>query len=182
MSEQSAAHKKVSKFLSYILRHKPSEIDVNMDAQGWVSVAELIEKTPAHYRLDRPRLAEVVALNDKQRFKLSDDGEYIRANQGHTLKIELDLEPHAPPAVLYHGTATRFLESIMQQGLKPGLRHHVHLSADIATAKAVGQRYGKVVILEVAAATMRARGHRFYLSENGVWLVDHVPVEFLSER
>lgn len=172
---------RTSKFLSLILRHQPDRIGLTLDANGWANVDELIRLANQHgFPLTRPLLERVVAENDKQRFALSDDGQRIRANQGHSLKVDLQLSPSQPPDVLYHGTAARFIDSIRSEGLRAGKRQHVHLSADIATARKVGQRHGKPVVLVVRAAEMAAAGHRFYLSANGVWLTERVPAEFIE--
>ena len=134
----------------------------------------------ANVSVTRTDITSVVEESDKQRFKLSDDQKRIRANQGHSIPIDLGLEPLAPPTVLYHGTAARFVASIMQYGLQKQSRQHVHLSLDVETATKVGQRHGRPVILAVAAMAMVEAGHSFYRSENGVWLTDHVPPVYLS--
>ncbi len=172
---------KTSKFLSFVLRHKPEAIGLELDPNGWVDLAELMEKASPEISLDRDLIEQVVASSDKQRFALSDDGERIRANQGHSVKVDLELTPKEPPAVLYHGTATRFLPSILKEGLRPGQRHHVHLSTDVETARSVGKRHGDPVILCVSATEMHLKGHLFFLSDNGVWLTDEVPPAFLRE-
>ncbi len=172
---------KASKFLSFVLRHKPEAIGLELDANGWVSLESLIEKAATEMSLDRALVLEVIRTSDKQRFALSENGQNIRANQGHSVKVDLQLQEREPPSVLFHGTATRFLESIQAQGLRPGKRHHVHLSADRETAVAVGSRHGKPVVLSIAADRMRAEGFIFFLSENGVWLTEKVPPGFLSE-
>ena len=172
-----------SKFLSYVLRHAPESIGVTMDGEGWVSVDELIEKSKAAgKKIDLPVLREVVETNDKKRFTLSDDGARIRAAQGHSVAVDTVGEPVEPPAVLFHGTATRFLQAIMKQGLKPMNRRHVHLSADTETATKVGMRYGVPVILRVDAAAMRAAGQPFFRADNGVWLTDAVAPGFLARE
>ncbi len=172
---------RTSRFLSLVLRHRPEAIGLELDAAGWASVSELIRLAGEHGReLSESHLREVVETNDKRRFSLSADGSRIRARQGHSIRVDLGLEPVTPPAVLYHGTATRFLDSILRRGLVKGKRHHVHLSADEATARAVGRRHGQPVVLRVDAGGMHGAGHAFYLSENGVWLTDHVPVEYLE--
>lgn len=178
MPEQSLT--KVSKFLSFVLRHQPDAINLTLDSQGWASVTELIDKAKPQITLTHELIKKTVIDNDKNRFSLSKNEQYIRANQGHSIKIDLKLMPEEPPTFLYHGTATRFLDSIKQEGLKPGKRHHVHLSKDIATATDVGQRYGKPVILQVSAGAMRQQGLEFFLSNNGVWLTVHVSPNFLS--
>ncbi|MDH5179908.1 MAG: RNA 2'-phosphotransferase [Gammaproteobacteria bacterium] len=174
-------HNKISKFLSYILRHHPQDIGLHPDEQGWVAVDELIQAVNAHGKhLDLDLLQQVVAGNDKQRFAFSPDGLRIRANQGHSIRIELGLEPAVPPPYLYHGTATRFMQSINKHGLTPGSRHHVHLSADHITAKQVGTRHGMPVVLLVDAGRMHQDGNVFYLSANGVWLTDKVAPTYFS--
>lgn len=172
-----------SKFLSYVLRHEPHAIGLSVDREGWADVAALIAAAARHgRRLDRALIERVVATNEKKRFALSHDGARIRAVQGHsTDAVSMTFEERTPPAVLYHGTATRFLESIYMHGLVPGSRHHVHLSEDAATATSVGQRYGKPVVLTVAAGQMHAQGFKFYQAQNGVWLTPAVPAQFLSE-
>lgn len=171
-----------SKFLSLILRHEPEKIGLVLDAQSWTDVAELLGKLAAHgERLTRDELQTIVSTSDKQRFAFSPDGKRIRANQGHSIEVELDLPPAVPPEILFHGTADRFLESIRASGLIQGARHHVHLSADLGTAQRVGQRHGRVVVLEVAAGEMHRAGHTFFVSANGVWLAGAVPPQFLRE-
>lgn len=172
---------KVSKFLSLVLRHKPDAVSLTLNAEGWALISELIDKAQPQIPLTKELIEQVVSTSDKQRFKISDDGLMIRANQGHSVKVDLKLSPKQPPTVLYHGTATRFLDSIKQEGLKPGQRHHVHLSTDVDTARAVGKRYGQVVILEVNAEAMHKQGCKFFLSDNNVWLVELVPPQFLKE-
>lgn len=171
----------ISKFISLVLRHQPEHIGLTLDSAGWADVSELLAKAAAAGRPIRPEvLREVVETNDKQRFAFSEDGRRIRANQGHSIDVELGLPPLEPPPQLYHGTATRFLDAILRDGLHKRARHHVHLSAELATATAVGQRHGRVVVLVVDAAGMRRQGHDFYRSANGVWLTDHVPPRYLS--
>ncbi len=167
---------RISKFISLVLRHHPSKIDLSLDENGWANVDELLVKA----KIDRATLEQVVAQNDKKRFAFSADGQKIRASQGHSIDVDLALEPVSPPDVLYHGTATRFEESIMQQGLIPGQRNHVHLSADQQTAISVGKRHGKPIVFIVKAKEMEQDGFLFHLSENKVWLTEHVPVEYLE--
>lgn len=171
-----------SKFLSYILRHEPDAIGVQLDREGWLDLHALIEGAAGVGRsLDIALIEEVVEANDKKRFALSEDGKRIRAVQGHsTATVTLPHVEATPPTVLYHGTATRFLESIQQQGLIPGQRHHVHLSQDEATACEVGTRYGNPVVLIVQAMKMHVQGHRFFQADNGVWLTETVPAKFLG--
>ena len=171
----------LSKFLSFVLRHKPDAIGLALDPQGWVSIDELIEKSEtAGTRFSRDDLLQVVKTSDKKRFSVSADGQRIRAAQGHSVSVELGLLPQEPPSVLYHGTATRFVESILSEGLKPQKRQQVHLSVDEATAERVGQRHGKPVIFTIDALRMHRQGFMFYRADNGVWLIDLVPPEFLA--
>ena len=170
-----------SKFLSLILRHRPQAVGVSLDEGGWVDVELLLRACSAHGRkLTRADLDEIVATNSKRRFAFSDDGRRIRANQGHSMAVDLGYEPAEPPDVLYHGTVGRALPGIVEQGLVPMGRHHVHLAADEATAKTVGARRGKPVILRVDARAMTAAGHVFFRTPNGVWLTDAVPSCFIS--
>jgi putative RNA 2'-phosphotransferase len=170
-----------SKFLSLVLRHRPEVVGMSLDGNGWLPINELIENANRiGKQLSLQQIHQVVATSAKKRFSLSNDGLQIRANQGHSVSgIDLQFEPATPPPKLYHGTVFPFLQSIRQQGLKKRSRHHVHLSANIETATQVGSRRGKPVILEVKANEMHAAGFAFYISVNGVWLTDFVPVEFL---
>lgn len=174
----------ISKFLSLILRHKPETIGLTLDAEGWAEIADLLTRANAHGKsISQDYLHQIVRECNKQRFTLSADGTRIRAAQGHSAKeVAISYTPTTPPAILFHGTASRFLDSIKQQGLLPGSRHYVHLSQDEVTAQQVGGRHGKAVILIVQAANMHAAGHEFYLAENGVWLTATVPVAFLQEQ
>jgi putative RNA 2'-phosphotransferase len=169
---------KISKFLSLLLRHKPQTIGLKLDANGWADINELIEKSK-NIKLDRALIDEVVAKNDKQRFIIENNK--IRANQGHSIDVDLEFKTIEPPSVLYHGTATRFLDSIMKIGLTKQKRQQVHLSQEIKTAIAVGKRHGKVALLKIDAEKMFEKGYEFYLSENGVWLTDNVPLEYIDE-
>lgn len=170
-----------SKFLSLLLRHDPAEIGLALSADGWARVSDLIELSRGRrVEFNRELLAEVVRSNDKQRFELSADGEYVRARQGHSIEIDLGFQSLAPPDVLYHGTALRFLESIFASGLQKQSRQHVHLSRDPETAMKVGQRHGSPVVLRVDARRLHAVGGEFFLSSNGVWLTDAVPARYLS--
>lgn len=175
-------HTKLSRFLSLVLRHKPEEIGLNLDTNGWADVKELITKMNAYGKaIDFETLELIIDTNDKKRFSLSEDKTRIRANQGHSIKIDLGYEAKIPPAVLYHGTGSKFVDSIYKSGIKKKNRHHVHLSPDIATARTVGQRHGQPVIFEVATGLMHKEGFVFYESENGVWLTEEVPVRFLKK-
>ncbi len=171
-----------SKFLSSVLRHQPEVIGMTLDAEGWLDINALI--TAANElgtKLTLESFHEVVATCDKRRFALSDDGLRIRASQGHSVKgIDLKLEQQEPPETLYHGTVAAFVDGIRANGLEKRSRNHVHLSADEATAIKVGMRRGKPIILCIDAAKMHHDGHRFYLSANGVWLVDAVPTNYLT--
>jgi len=171
---------KISKFLSLVLRHQPDKIGVTLDKAGWVAVDELLRACQQHsLPITLEELKTVVATSDKKRFAFSEDGTQIRASQGHSVEVELGYQPVTLPALLYHGTAERFLASIRQQGLVKGQRHHVHLSADEATAQKVGVRHGKPVVLQVQSGMMHRDGYFFFQSENGVWLTDHVPAAYL---
>ncbi|HCS52969.1 RNA 2'-phosphotransferase [Rubinisphaera sp.] len=170
-----------SKFLSLVLRHKPETIGIVLDDSGWVKISELIEASRSSGQtLDHDLLLRVVHENDKQRFAISADGESIRANQGHSVKVDLGLTPQVPPEALYHGTVAKFLTSIQENGLIPGERQYVHLSADTQTAQIVGKRRGKPVILVIDAQKMMSDGMSFFLSNNGVWLTSHVPAKYIE--
>lgn len=171
---------RTSRFLSYVLRHRPDAIGLALDAEGWAEIDALLRLAQAECPLTRDAVLAAVAGNDKQRFALSDDGLRIRARQGHSIAVDLHLTPRTPPARLYHGTATRFLDAIRRDGLLRRGRHHVHLSADADIATAVGARHGRPVVLVVHADAMHAAGHVFHRSENGVWLTEAVPVAFLE--
>ncbi len=172
-----------SKFLSYVLRHQPEAIGLKLDDEGWADIDALIAGAARDgCALDRALLGAVVENNDKKRFALSADGQRIRAVQGHShAAVAIAYAPAVPPAVLYHGTASRFLDSIRERGLVPGSRHHVHLSARRATALEVYRRYGSPVLLEIDARDMHLAGHLFHQAENGVWLTERVPVRFIRE-
>lgn len=170
----------ISKFLSYVLRHQPDAIGLSLDAQGWTSMDDLIAKAAAAgTRLTREAIGRVVRQSDKQRFALSEDGLQIRANQGHSVDVDLALADRQPPDILFHGTATRVLDAILREGLKAQARHAVHLSSTRDTAHRVGRRHGSPVVLLVRAAELARDGHRFQCSENGVWLTAEVPPRYL---
>ncbi|WP_199331196.1 MULTISPECIES: RNA 2'-phosphotransferase [unclassified Calothrix] len=172
---------KISKFLSKYLRHQPESLGIKLESGGWVNVQELLAACAKHqFPITLQELQEVVANNDKKRFSFDSTGTLIRANQGHSVEVDLQLEPLTPPNVLYHGTGHKSVESIMQTGIAKMSRHHVHLSADIATAKTVGARHGRPVVFAIDAASMYQAGYQFYCSDNGVWLVDNVPPEYLQ--
>lgn len=169
---------RISKFLSYALRHRPDAFGIELEPGGWIDVETLLRAAAGRgKRIRIDELQTVVGECPKQRFTL--DGGRIRANQGHSVDIELELNPTPPPAVLYHGTHHRAVDAILVEGLRKMARHHVHLSADVATARAVGARRGRPVVLRIDAAAMAAGGHDFFVSTNGVWLVDDVPPQFL---
>tara|TARA_R110002096_G_scaffold273422_10_gene467302 strand:+ start:2311 stop:2886 length:576 start_codon:yes stop_codon:yes gene_type:complete len=172
---------KHSKFLSLVLRHHPESIGLTLDENGWARVEDLLEQMNKSGRsIDRKTLLRVVATNEKQRFAISDDGLRIRANQGHSFPVDLALEPQTPPDCLCHGTAERNLDSILERGILPGQRQQVHLSKNHETALKVGMRHGRPIVLMVDSGTMHQQGHEFFLSENGVWLTESVPPEFVS--
>ncbi|MEO8404580.1 MAG: RNA 2'-phosphotransferase [Chitinophagaceae bacterium] len=175
-------HKKtVSKFLSLVLRHQPETIGLQLDANGWAVVAELIEKSANHDQpFSKEELDEIVTTNDKQRFIFNDDHTKIRANQGHSIDVELNLPAVEPPELLYHGTVARFIGNIKVDGLQKMQRQHVHLSKDTETAIIVGDRRGKALILSINSGHMHADGFKFYLSANGVWLTDIVPATYIN--
>lgn len=166
----------LSKFISLVLRHKPETINLQLDSEGWADISELITLSNAHGTpLTHEFLLEIVTTSDKKRFCLSPNGKQIRANQGHSISVDLKLSPQIPPPVLFHGTASRFLASIRNEGLVSRERQHVHLSASESTAIEVGKRHGKPVVLQINAADMHKNGYQFFLSDNGVWLTDSVP-------
>lgn len=180
MTEQDK--KRIGKFLSLVLRHDPEKIGLELDENGWANVRELIEKCKKHlYHFSMEDLIEIVETNDKQRYSFNEKRNKIRANQGHSIDIDLALTPVEPPEFLYHGTATRFLSSIMEQGILKGSRQHVHLSKDKETATRVGSRHGKPAILTIMSGKMHQDGILFYQSDNSVWLTDYVDVKYISQ-
>jgi putative RNA 2'-phosphotransferase len=173
---------KISKYLSKYLRHAPHELGLTLQPGGWVPVDDLLAAAEKNgFLITYDELVECVETNDKQRFAFDVSGELIRANQGHSVEVDLQLEERQPPDVLYHGTVERFLPSILEEGLIRRERHHVHLSKDVETARKVGARRGKPVILRVDAGRMHRDRHKFLLSANGVWLTDAVPPGYLSK-
>jgi putative RNA 2'-phosphotransferase len=173
--------KHISKFLSLVLRHKPEEIGLSMDTNGWVDVDELIEKCKKNKMpLDFDVLEQVVITNDKQRFSFNDEYTKIRANQGHTVNVDLQFEVAKPLEFLYHGTVEKYMDSIKSNGLQKMQRLHVHLSKDLETAVKVGSRRGKPIILKIQALKMFEDGYEFYLSKNGVWLCEEVPAKYIE--
>lgn len=172
---------KAGRQLVLALRHDPGTLGLVLDVQGYASVEDVLRGLAARgVALSRQDLEHIVETSDKKRFAFSADGTMIRASQGHSVSVELGYEAEEPPVILYHGTATHFLEGIERQGLVRGSRHHVHLSATQGVALKVGARHGAPVVLEVEAARMHCDGHAFYRAANGVWLTLHVPVAFLK--
>jgi len=172
---------KTSKFLSLILRHEPERVGLKLSEAGWVSVEDLLQAVNRNsVSLTLEQLKQIVATSDKKRFALSDDGQRIRASQGHSIEVDLQYPPQTPPEFLYHGTATRFLDSIRKDGLQKMERHDVHLSAETKVTLQVGGRHGKPVLLTIRAGDMHRAGFVFRCSANGVWLVDHVPTQFIE--
>jgi putative RNA 2'-phosphotransferase len=173
--------KRISKFLSLVLRHQPELIGLELDDSGWASVDALLAGCARQGRaIGREQLGEVVATNSKQRFAFSDDGRRIRASQGHSVEVELGYQASEPPTELFHGTVADALEAIRETGLEKMSRHHVHLSPDRQTATQVGGRRGRPIVLVVRARDMAAAGHGFYRSANGVWLTGYVPAGFIE--
>ena len=173
--------KDISKLLSLVLRHQPEALGIQLDQNGWTKVDSLLEKLKEKSAdVDFERLEQIVYANDKQRFSFNADLTKIRANQGHSVNVDVELKSQLPPALLYHGTVDKFMDGIRAEGLKKGSRLHVHLSKDLETATKVGSRRGKPIILTIFASQMAEAGHMFYLSENGVWLCDAVPPSFIQ--
>jgi putative RNA 2'-phosphotransferase len=171
----------ISRLLSVVLRHRPDKIGITLDAGGWAEIDVLLRCLDDHgTRLTRDHLLAIVASSDKQRFAISDDGARIRANQGHSLEVELGVPPCEPPDTLYHGTAMRFLERIRAEGLRRGERQYVHLSINEEIARLVGERHGQAIVLTVDARSMHAAGELFYLAANEVWLTDQVAPQYLQ--
>ena len=170
-----------SKWISKHLRHSPEKVGLTLETGGWVLVVDLMKAANAnHMSLSRAQLEEVVKSNDKQRFSFDSTGKKIRANQGHSVEVDLQLQPQTPPDTLLHGTGAKNRESILAEGLHPGRRHHVHLSRNMETAIQVGTRHGKPLVFRVDALKMHADGYQFFCSENGVWLTEEVPPQYLS--
>jgi putative RNA 2'-phosphotransferase len=176
----SAKHEDVSRFLSRVLRHDPDSIGLALDAQGWVRIDELVERAGAHgMALTRDLVLHVAGTNDRQLFACDGAGR-IRASHGHTVAVDLGIEPSQPPLILFHGTAVTSVASIRAEGLVPGVRQYVHLSADAATATSVGRRHGRPVLLRIAAGCMWSAGFKFVRSASAVWLTTAVPTEFIQ--
>jgi putative RNA 2'-phosphotransferase len=172
---------RTSKFLSLILRHEPERVGLTLGEAGWVDVEELLKAMNSHgVALTLDQLKHIVATSDKKRYAFSEDGKRIRASQGHSVKVDLKYAPQTPPEILYHGTATRFLTGIRRYGLQKMQRHAVHLSSEIKTTFQVGGRHGEPVPLKIRAGDMHRAGFVFHCSANGVWLIDHVPPQFIE--
>ncbi len=168
--------KSISKYISLILRHKPEVINITLDEHGWADVQKLIDAL----KIDMPTLERIVSTDSKQRYSFNDDKTLIRANQGHSVNVDVELERVTPPEILYHGTGEKFAARIEREGLIPKSRLYVHLSGDVETARNVGQRHGRPVVFEVMSGKMHDDGWEFFLSVNGVWLVRKVPPEYLQ--
>ena len=171
-----------SRFISLILRHKPEIIDICLDEHGWAKVDELIAGIAKTRPFDMGMLEEIVRTDGKQRYSFNEDKTLIRANQGHSISVDVELEQKLPPDILWHGTGEKYVVSIDEQGLQPKSRLYVHLSSDYDTAVKVGSRHGKPVVYEANTRQMQADGYVFYQSVNGVWLTKHVPVKYLKKR
>ena len=171
---------KVSKYLALILRHKPEEAGISLDEHGWANVKDLIEGVNKTYKFDMEMLEEIVGTDNKQRYSFNEDKTKIRANQGHSINVDVELEEAEPPEYLWHGTADKYVDSIKETGLVKKSRLHVHLSGDYDTAVLVGKRHGKPVVFCVKSGQMYTDGYKFFKSKNGVYLTDFVPVEYLE--
>ena len=170
---------KTGKYLSLILRHKPDVIGISLDEHGWADVSELIDGIKKTRNFDMDMLEEIVRTDNKQRFAFNHDHTKIRANQGHSIAVDVELKEQKPPEVLYHGTGAKYVSSILKKGLLPQSRLYVHLSKDVSTAITVGKRHGTPVVFTVRTGEMFSKGYQFFLSENGVWLTKYVPAEYL---
>ena len=176
------ARKNISKYISLILRHKPETIGITLDEHGWANVDELLKGVSKKYPLTREELDEIVATDEKQRYSFNDDGTLIRANQGHSIQVDVELAEVRPPEFLYHGTGEKYVSSIDRHGLIPKTRLYVHLSGDYETAVKVGSRHGKPVVYRILAGQMADAGITFYRSVNGVWLTKRVPREYMEKE
>jgi putative RNA 2'-phosphotransferase len=174
-------HVKISKYLSKHLRHQPQRLGLELQPGGWVRVDELLAAMAKNcFLVSVPELHQVVYNSDKQRFAFDSTGELIRANQGHSIPVDLQLQPQIPPSILYHGTHIGVLSAILAEGIDPMARHHVHLTTDLDLARKVGGRRGKSAVFTINTLAMVEDGYQFYCSDNGVWLVDHVPTQYLQ--
>ncbi len=175
----------LSKFISLILRHKPSAANIELDEHGWANVDELItgiNQVDARNNIDMEKLEEIVRTDNKQRYSFNEDKTLIRANQGHSIPVDVELQEVEPPEYLWHGTGQKYMESIDNEGLVPKSRLYVHLSGDEETAINVGKRHGKLLMYKVLSGKMQKDGYKFYCSVNGVWLTKTVPVEYLEKQ
>ena len=172
----------LSKYISLILRHHPEAAGITLDSHGWAKVTDLIAGINKTRQIDMAGLEEIVANDKKGRYSLSEDKEYIRANQGHSINVDVELEELEPPEILYHGTGERFTKSIDAEGLNSGTRLYVHLSLDYDSAVKVGRRHGKPIVYTVKSGEMFRDGYIFYRSVNGVWLTKEVPAKYLDQR
>lgn len=173
---------KMSRFLSLVLRHKPEEIGITLDEHGWANVKDLINGIDKKYQFNMEMLKEIVATDEKQRYSFNADKTLIRANQGHSVPVDVELEEVEPPEYLWHGTAHKYVHGINSMGLIPKSRLYVHLSLEVETATSVGKRHGDVALYRVDALKMYQDGYKFYLSKNGVWLTKSVPVAYLRQQ
>lgn len=173
-------HIRESRFLSLVLRHKPEEAGITLDEHGWANVDELVKGLSRRLPFSPKMLEEIVETDAKGRYSFNEDHTLIRANQGHSVLVDIELEEKVPPATLYHGTAKRFLDSIMEQGLVPKSRLYVHMSSDKETAIKVGRRHGTPAVLAINASAMHKAGIKFFVSKNGVWLTKHVPPNYIK--
>ena len=175
-------HRTTGRFLAYVLRHNPAAAGIELDNNGWANVGELLDGVQRSGRsIDITKLEEIVVTDDKCRFSFNEDKSRIRANQGHSIDVDLELEEKTPPDVLYHGTAEKYIESIKQNGIQKRTRRFVHLSITEQAALKVGSRHGEPIVLKIDAKQMYSDGYKFYLSENGVWLTDNVPFKYVTE-
>ncbi|MBQ9063744.1 MAG: RNA 2'-phosphotransferase [Eubacterium sp.] len=182
MSRRADKKNNTSRFISLILRHKPETIGITLDEHGWADVQELIDginHSGGHF-LDMEGLEEIVRSDEKQRYSFNEDHTLIRANQGHSIPVDVELEEKTPPDVLWHGTGEKYVDSIDAQGLIPKSRLYVHLSSDVETAMKVGSRHGRPVIYEIDCKQMSQDGYRFFESANHIWLTKKVPVKYLK--
>ena len=173
--------KDVDRLLSLVLRHKPETLGLTLDQNGWVETSDLLKALKNKgLETSMEELEKIVEDNNKQRFAFSDNKTKIKANQGHSIKVDLTLKEVVPPEALYHGTTYRFLKAIKAEGLSKMKRHHVHLSQDFDTAKTVGERRGEAIILYVDSYQMQLDGYKFYKTANNVWLTDCVPSKYIK--
>ena len=171
----------ISKYIALILRHKPETIGISLDEHGWANVDDLIDGIAKQQQFDMAMLEEIVSTDNKGRYSFNDDKTLIRANQGHSISVDVELEKQTPPDILYHGTGEKYETSIAEQGLIPKSRLYVHLSKDVDTAMAVGKRHGKPVIYSIDSKKMEEEGFEFFCSVNGVWLTKEVPIKYMNK-